>query len=76
METNETQHIEDQENQDKEAARPAEEDLSMADLLKAEAEVAGKVYSREIVTVKVVQVNQEFVFVNIGEKKEAEINAV
>ncbi|OGS12565.1 MAG: hypothetical protein A2234_01855 [Elusimicrobia bacterium RIFOXYA2_FULL_58_8] len=45
----------------------------MADLLKAEAEVSGKVYSRDVVTVKVVQVNQEYVFVNIGEKKEAVI---
>ena len=73
METNETQHMEDQENQSTEGARPGEEDMSMADLLKAEAEVSGKVYSREIVTVKVVQVNQEFVFVAIGEKKEAVI---
>ncbi|MEI7529224.1 MAG: S1 RNA-binding domain-containing protein [Elusimicrobiota bacterium] len=73
METNEPQQTEQQEDQHKEAARPPEDDMSMADLLKAEAEVSGKVYSREIVTVKVVQVNQEFVFVAIGEKKEAVI---
>ncbi|HNW43068.1 MAG TPA: S1 RNA-binding domain-containing protein [Elusimicrobiales bacterium] len=80
METNETQHIEDQDKKE-EGAAPAEEQAplpveseeSMADLLKAQAEVSGKVYSRDIVTVKVVQVNQEFVFVDIGEKKEAVI---
>lgn len=73
METNETRHTEEQENHGKEGGRPGEDEMSMADLLKAQAEVSGKVYSRDIVTVKVVQVNQEYVFVDIGEKKEAVI---
>lgn len=79
METNETQHIEDQEKDVKEPVpqpepekRPDEE-LSMADLLKAEAEVSEKIYSRDVVTVRVVQVNAEYVLVDIGEKKEAAI---
>ncbi|OGR45560.1 MAG: hypothetical protein A2X35_04210 [Elusimicrobia bacterium GWA2_61_42] len=73
METNETQHIEDQDKDKKPAAQGAEEEMSMADLLKAEAEVTEKVYSRDVVTVKVVQVNAEYVLVDIGEKKEAAI---
>jgi small subunit ribosomal protein S1 len=62
-----------EEQQDKPQEGRPEEEMSMADLLKSGEEAAGKVYSREIVTVKVVQVNQEFVFVDIGEKKEAVI---
>jgi len=73
METNETQHIEDQDSDKKPAAQGADEEMSMADLLKAEAEVTEKIYSRDVVTVKVVQVNAEFVLVDIGEKKEAAI---
>ncbi|HBA61149.1 MAG TPA: hypothetical protein DCZ92_10090 [Elusimicrobia bacterium] len=72
MEINETQPIEDQDNENKPAPRP-EDEMSMADLLKAETEVSEKIYSRDMVTVKVIQVNQEFVFVDIGEKKEAVI---
>ena len=80
METNEIPHKEDQENEKKTAASPAgeesrgaDEDISMADLLKSETEAVEKIYSPDIVTVKVVQVNQEYVFVDIGEKKEAVI---
>jgi len=79
METNETP----QEGQQKPAqdAAPqaggekpaAEENLSMADLLKAEAAVSEKVYSRGVVTVKVVQVTADLVLVDIGEKKEGAI---
>ncbi|PIU20529.1 MAG: hypothetical protein COT18_01855 [Elusimicrobia bacterium CG08_land_8_20_14_0_20_59_10] len=72
METNETQRPEDPENGNNPEPIP-EEELSMADLLKAEAEVSEKIYSRDVVTVKVIQVNQEYVFVDIGEKKEAVI---
>ncbi|MDP2865037.1 MAG: S1 RNA-binding domain-containing protein, partial [Elusimicrobiota bacterium] len=73
METNQTQHAEDQENANKEAAPGAEEELSMADLLKAEAQVSEKVHSRGVVTVRVVQVTPELVLVDIGEKKEGAI---
>ena len=72
METNELQNAEDQGPDGKEPQQPGEE-MSMADLLKAEAEVSEKVYSRDIVTVRVVQVNAEYVLVDIGEKKEAAI---
>lgn len=72
METNEIQNAEDQGTDGKEPQQPGEE-MSMADLLKAEAEVSEKVYSRDIVTVRVVQVNAEYVLVDIGEKKEAAI---
>jgi small subunit ribosomal protein S1 len=73
METNEIQRSEDQEGAEKTGAQGADEEISMADLLKAEAEVSEKIYSRDVVTVKVVQVNAEFVLVDIGEKKEAAI---
>jgi ribosomal protein S1 len=73
METNQTQQAEDQENAGKEAARGPEEELSMADLLKAEAQVSEKVHSRGVVTVRVVQVTPELVLVDIGEKKEGAI---
>jgi len=73
METNKPQNLEDQEGAPKETPHGAEDEMSMADLLKAEAAVSEKVYSRDVVTVKVVQVNAEYVLVNIGEKKEAAI---
>ncbi|HBB67941.1 MAG: hypothetical protein A2X28_07005 [Elusimicrobia bacterium GWA2_56_46] len=49
------------------------EEMSMEELLKAEAEVSDKIYSRDIVKVKVVQVTAEHILVHIGEKKEAVI---
>jgi len=61
---------------DQETSKPEqgpEEELSMADLLKAEEKVAEKVQSRGVVTVKVVQVTPELVLVDIGEKKEGAI---
>ena len=73
METNQTQHTEEQENAGKETAPGADEELSMADLLKAEARVSEKVHSRGVVTVRVVQVTAELVLVDIGEKKEGAI---
>lgn len=71
METNQIPHAEDQEKQQTEPGQ--EEELSMADLLKAEEKVAEKVQSRGVVTVKVVQVTPELVLVDIGEKKEGAI---
>ena len=73
METNQPQPAEDQESPKKEAAPGAEEEVSMADLLKAEAQVSEKVHSRGVVTVRVVQVTAELVLVDIGEKKEGAI---
>lgn len=75
MHTNETKrNLNDGENLGgKEAADHAEEEMSMADLLKAEGEVSNKIYSRDIVLVKVVQITAEHVLVDIGEKKEAVI---
>ncbi len=72
METNETQKADSQSAGGGEPQQPGDE-MSMADLLKAEAEVSKKVYSRDVVTVSVVQVTKEYVLVNIGEKKEAAI---
>lgn len=71
MEITETQNTEDQNLKGGET--PADDAMSMADLLKAEEKATEKIYSRDIVSVKVIQVNQEFVFVDIGEKKEAVI---
>ncbi|HAH31090.1 MAG TPA: hypothetical protein DCL44_02115 [Elusimicrobia bacterium] len=73
METNE---IQQQANDDvdpakKEVESAADEEMSMEELLKAEAEVTSKIYSRDIVKVKVVQITPEHVLVDIGEKKEA-----
>lgn len=48
----------------------AEEEQSMEQLLAAEAEVSTKLYSKDIVRVKVVQVTDKQVMVDIGEKKE------
>jgi len=73
MEINETPHKEEQDGEIKPAAHGAEEEMSMADLLKAEAAVSEKIYSRDVVTVKVVQVTAELVLVDIGEKKEGAI---
>ncbi|MDT8287804.1 MAG: S1 RNA-binding domain-containing protein, partial [Elusimicrobiales bacterium] len=55
------------------AAPAAEEEMSMADLLKEEEAVASKLYGRDIVEVKVVQVTADSVLVDIGEKKEGTI---
>src|SRR3989338_23344 len=73
METNQPPQAEEQENAPKETAPGADEELSMADLLKAEAQVSEKVHSRGVVTVRVVQVPAELVLVDIGEKKEGGI---
>jgi ribosomal protein S1 len=71
MHTNETrQNPNDRENLETNEAA-GEEEMSMADLLKAEGEVSSKIYSRDIVRVKVVQLTAEHVLVDIGEKKEA-----
>jgi len=72
METNEKQQNPgDGENPEKKETAPrAEEDVSMEELLKAEGEVSKKIYSRDIVKVKVVQVTADHVLVDIGEKKE------
>ena len=48
-----------------------EEEMSMEELLKGEKEFSEKLYKREIVKVKVAQVTDENVFVDISEKKEA-----
>lgn len=48
-----------------------DENLSMEQLLAAEAEASGKLYSKEIVRVKVIQVTDKQVLVDVGEKKEA-----
>ncbi len=50
-----------------------EEEMSMEQLLSQQGEVNDKLYSREIIQVKVVEVNSEYVFADIGEKKEAVI---
>jgi len=50
---------------------PVDETMSMEDLLKAEEAVSEKIYSRDIVNLRVVQVNQDTVFVDVNEKKEA-----
>ncbi|HOI42194.1 MAG TPA: S1 RNA-binding domain-containing protein [Elusimicrobiales bacterium] len=55
------------------AAQAAEEEMSMADLLKAEEAVSEKLYGRDTVEVKVVQVTADSVLVDIGEKKEGSI---
>ena len=73
METNEIpqQINEDVNPADKEVKSGADEEMSMDELLKAEAEVTSKIYSRDIVKVKVVQITPEHILVDIGEKKEA-----
>jgi Ribosomal protein S1 len=53
--------------------RKEDDNMSMADLLKTEEAVSQKIYSRDIVTVKVIQVTQDAVLVDVGEKKEAVI---
>ncbi|OGR81668.1 MAG: hypothetical protein A2X32_03880 [Elusimicrobia bacterium GWC2_64_44] len=74
MEINQTPNP-DQENAQK--PEPAgDEELSMADLLKAEEKVSEKIQSRGIVSVKVVQVTADLVLVDIGEKKEGAIPLV
>ncbi|HAF95537.1 MAG TPA: hypothetical protein DER10_07725 [Elusimicrobia bacterium] len=75
METNEIQKPlnEDENPVKKEVDSQGEEEMSMEDLLKAEAAVTSKIYSRDIVKVKVVQLTPENVLVDVGEKKEAVI---
>ncbi|MGD9643547.1 MAG: S1 RNA-binding domain-containing protein [Elusimicrobiales bacterium] len=73
METNQTPNPAEQENPQKGPEQGHEEELSMADLLKAEEQVAEKVQSRGVVSVKVVQVTADLVLVDIGEKKEGAI---
>ncbi len=48
-----------------------EEEMSMEQLLEGEKEFSKKLYKREIVKVKIAQVTEENVFVDISEKKEA-----
>ena len=73
MHNNETQQNPDKGEslEKKEPVAHGEEEMSMADLLKTEGEVSNKIYSRDIVKVKVVQITAEHVLVDIGEKKEA-----
>lgn len=73
METNQTPNPAEQENPKKGPEQGHDEELSMADLLKAEEQVAEKVQSRGVVSVKVVQVTEDLVLVDIGEKKEGAI---
>ncbi|MBI4056973.1 MAG: S1 RNA-binding domain-containing protein, partial [Elusimicrobia bacterium] len=49
-------------------------EMSMADLLRGEEEVSEKLLSREVVRVKVVQVLEDQVLVDVGEKKEGVIS--
>jgi small subunit ribosomal protein S1 len=72
METNETPKTENPENPET-PRKEAPDEMSMADLLKAEAEVSEKIYSRDVVDVRVIQVTADAVLVDIGEKKEAVI---
>lgn len=53
-----------------EAESAGDQEMSMEQLLSEQGEVSGKLYSREIIQVKVVEVSSEYVFVDIGEKKE------
>lgn len=73
METNEIQkHANEDENPvKKEVQSQGEEEMSMEELLNAEAAVTSKIYSRDIVRVKVIQLTPENVLVDVGEKKEA-----
>ena len=75
METNENhQNPGAGENSEKkETAARAEEEMSMEELLKDEGEVSKKIYSRDMVKVRVIQVTAEHILVDIGEKKEAVI---
>ncbi|MBU2575365.1 MAG: S1 RNA-binding domain-containing protein [Elusimicrobia bacterium] len=75
METNETQQNPNggKNPENEEASGHNEEELSMEQLLAAETEVSAKLYSRDIVKVKVVQITEQHVLVDIGEKKEAVI---
>ena len=61
------------ESEIKSELREEKEEMSMEELLKTEGEFSEKLYKREIVSVKVVQVTEESVFVDICEKKEAVI---
>lgn len=49
------------------------ENLSMDQILEAESALLKKINAREMVSLKVVQVTEDSVYVNIGEKKEAVI---
>lgn len=71
METNQTPQTEDQNAPKPEPGH--EEEISMADLLKAEDQVSEKIQSRGIVSVRVVQVTADLVLVDVGEKKEGAI---
>jgi ribosomal protein S1 len=75
METNNTQNnLDDGKDLEHKAADDlGEEETSMEELLKAEGEISKKIYSRDVVKVKVVQVTADHVLVDIGEKKEAVI---
>ncbi len=46
-------------------------ELSMEELLKAEENISQKLYSGELVYVRVVEVSNDYVYVDIGEKNEA-----
>lgn len=49
----------------------SQEEMSMEHLLSQQGEISDKLYSRQVVQVKIVEVNSEYVFADIGEKKEA-----
>ncbi len=51
-----------------------EQEMSMENLLAHQGELSDKLYSKEIIQVKVVEVSSEYVFVDIGEKKEGIIS--
>ncbi len=73
MEINPTNPASEQGAPENGPAEKPEEELSMADLLKAEEQVVQKVNSRDVVSVRVVQVTADLVLVDIGEKKEGAI---
>ena len=56
-----------------ETAEESVENLSMDQILEAESALVKKINAREMVSLKVVQVTEDSVYVNIGEKKEAVI---
>lgn len=63
----------DKEEAKTETAEESAENLSMDQILEAESALVKKINAREMVSLKVVQVTEDSVYVNIGEKKEAVI---
>ncbi|MBI4656396.1 MAG: S1 RNA-binding domain-containing protein [Elusimicrobia bacterium] len=66
-------HIERESAQHPEQNGGGEQEISMDELLKSEEEFSRKLYEKEIVQVKIVQLTEDNVLVDIGEKKEAVI---